>query len=251
MIPAIIHQTWKTNQLPPALKAYCRSWRRFNPEADYRFYDDAGCRSFVQKEFPGFLTAYEAFHFAIQRADLFRALAVYRFGGLYADVDMECLRPMERFFQMNGALFCIETRLTSARQGELGYRHPYQIANCIFAAEAEHPFLWDVIEKIARLAGTKPISDPAQVEDATGPRLLTRLFFDCTGEQPHILEQVFWMPPTLFPAVFPLNKNMFARHHFLGSWKGRASRRLSFRRRWLERSLMPNPLPAGVFHTFG
>jgi mannosyltransferase OCH1-like enzyme len=238
MIPKIIHQTWKTNNLPPALKAYCHSWQRFNPGADYRFYDDTACRAFVRKEFPRFLPAYEAFPFAIQRADLFRALVVYRFGGLYADVDMECLRPLERFFQMKGALFCIETRLTPTRQRELGYRHPYQIANCIFAAEAGHPFLGDVIEKIAGLAGTKPISALAQVEDVTGPRLLTRLYFEHAGERPHILEQVFWMPPTLFPPIFPLNKNMLARHHFLGSWKERPIRRLSFRRRWAERSLM-------------
>ena len=251
MIPPIIHQTWKTNELPPRLEAYRRSWQRCNPEADYRFYDDAGCLAFVQKEYPQFAAAYEILPFAIQRADFFRALVVYRLGGFYADVDMECLRPLARFFEMKGAVFCIETRLSRTRQRELGYRHPYQIANCIFAAEAGHPFLLNLIENIADLARLKPVSDPVQVEDATGPRLLTRLFFDHPEERPHILEQVYWMPPTLFPPIYPLNKNMFARHHFLGSWKSQRARGLSARRRWVERSWMPNPFPARPFHDFG
>jgi mannosyltransferase OCH1-like enzyme len=251
MIPRIIHQTWRTNELPHPLRDYCRSWRRSNPEADYRFYDDSACRAFVQSEFPEFSGTYEALPFPIQRADFFRYLAVFRYGGLYADADMECLLPLDQFFQMEGALFCIETRLTRTRQRELGYLYPYQIANCIFAAEAGHPFLWELIETAAGIAAKGLINSPAQVEDATGPRLVTRRLFDFHKEQPHILEQIYWMPPTLYPRIFPLDQYMFTRHHFLGSWKTPPVERLGSRRLWIERSLMPNPFPASMFHHFG
>ncbi len=250
MIPFSLHQTWMSNELPNMLKRCRKSWLRQNPGLEYHFYDDRACQAFIREQCPEYISVYEAFPFPIQRADLFRYLVVYQLGGFYADIDMECLRPMDPFCQYNDALFSLEARLTRTRQNELGYRYPYQVANCIFAAEKGNPFLGRLIEKIAELSQSPQIFEIEHVEDVTGPRLLTRLFYDSLDEQVNVLEQIFWMPPTVYPWIAPINKNMFARHLFLGSWKGQLAESKTLRRIWIERNLIPTPFPASRLHSF-
>jgi mannosyltransferase OCH1-like enzyme len=246
MIPRILHQTWKTKNLPPSLQHYGDTWKRLNKDWDYRFYTDIECRELVCADFPQFLATFDSFLFPVQRADFFRVLAVYRFGGFYADMDMECLRPFEPFAEFQGALFSVEAHLTRHRQRELGYRYPFQLANCVFAAEAGHPFLLKLIECIA---ATMPAQSLEVVEDNTGPRLLTRLFYKHVPEDVMVLKQIYWMPPRTYPKIFPFHKNMFARHHFLGSWKEERKHR-SIRRAMVERDLLPTPFPRDMFQRF-
>ncbi len=249
MIPQILHQTWKTRALPERVQPYHASWPRLNPGLDVRFYDDADCRHFVATEFPHYLPVYEGFRFAIQRADFFRYLVVYRFGGLYADVDMECTRPMARFFATNGALFSIEARLSAERQAELQYLHPYQVANCIFAAEPLHPFLGLVIDEVVALAAARPDPVITDVENITGPRMLTRVFYRFAVPGVQVLKQIYWMAPYEYPVWLPLSWKSFARHHFWGSWKD-ARDPTPLRRRWIERFILPNPYPNGLYQSF-
>lgn len=250
MIPKLIHQTWKSKALSEPLKSYCGSWKQFNPDYEYRFYDDADCLRLVRTEFPRLAGLYESLPLSILRADLFRYLAVYHFGGLYADVDMECLQPLSRLLSVNGAIFSIEARLTAARQRELGYRHPYQLANCIFASEARHPFVGAIIDRAIELIGSRQSILPTDVEDVTGPRMLTRLFYEQMPADVRVLQQIYWLPYRMYPRAFPLNANMYTRHHFIGSWKAPEGARPSFRRRWIERDIPPNPFPNSSFHTF-
>lgn len=246
MIPPVIHQTWKDTSPPHVLSRLCDTWKQQNPGAAYRFYDDAACRDLVRREFPGCLDAYDRLPFAVQRADFFRYLVVYRYGGLYADVDMECLKPFERFFALRGAVFSIEARMTAARQRELGYLRPFQIANCIFAAEPSDPFLGHVIDRIVALVDRLRDRSLGDVEDVTGPRMLTRAFFEAAPASVTVVNQIYWIPPREYPRIYPLNKNMYARHHFMGSWKEYGPRR--FRRVWIERNIPPTPFPKTVSH---
>lgn len=246
----MIHQTWKSRTLPVNLENFQASWRKYNPDIEYRYYDDDDCLAVVRDEFPDYLEAYLRLPRAIQRADFFRYLIVYRYGGLYADIDMECLRPFDRFFQLTGLVLSVETRLTRTRQGELGYRQPWQIANCVFAAEPRHWFMQQVIQETVRTSAGQVTSD-VNVEDTTGPRMLTRLFYNLPRAQRariSVLAPIFWMPPTCYPNRWPLNRNMYARHHFLGSWKLEPCHPTSLRRHCIECNLLPHPWPRHLWH---
>lgn len=43
LIPRIIHQTYRTRQLPDVVKQYMNTWRDMNPGWEIRFYDDQVC----------------------------------------------------------------------------------------------------------------------------------------------------------------------------------------------------------------
>ena len=250
MIPSIIHQTWKSRELSEPLAGYCSSWRRLNPDCEYRFYDDARCTDFVRSEYPELAALYDSLPLAIMRADLFRYLVIHRIGGLYCDIDMECLQPFDQFFKMSAAVFAIESRLTRKRQRELHYRQPYQIANSIFASEAGHPFLKAMIERAVALIRARPRISTDMVEDITGPRCLTRLFYESRPARVHVLQRTYWQPYD-YPRIYPFTKKMFAKHHALGSWKMPNARRSLFSsRRWIEMHVPPDPFPRRLFHDF-
>lgn len=249
MIPSILHQTSESAALPEPLAGYTRSWRRLNPGMRHQFFDNHARRKFVGEIFPDYLGVYDGFRFGIQQADFFRYLAVYHFGGLYCDTDMECLQPFDRFLAMEGMVLGVEAHLTARRQRELAYRHPVQIANCIFAAEPRHPFLLKLIERIVGLVARHPSQTVAEVEDITGPRMLTRLFFDTQPADVTVLEQVYWMAPSYYGRMPGLRPNVFACHHFLGSWKDRGARP-SLSRKLIELNLPPWPFPNRMARKF-
>jgi inositol phosphorylceramide mannosyltransferase catalytic subunit len=248
VIPPVLHQTWKSCVFPEPID-YSQSWRRLNPNMRYQFFDDRACREFVGETFPHYLSVYDGFPFAIERADFFRYLTVYHFGGIYADVDMECLQPFDRFLSLNGIVFSIEAHLTPQRQRELAYRCPVQIANCIFAAEPHHPFLLKLIERIVELAASHSSQTLNEVEDFTGPRLLTRLFYESLPTGVAVMKQIYWMAPSYYGRWLGLNVNVFACHHFLGSWKA-VGGKPSLSRRLIERNRPPWPFPRKMFHQF-
>jgi mannosyltransferase OCH1-like enzyme len=93
-IPKIIHQTWKTDRIPEAWQPWTRTWRVFHPDWQYRLWADEDNRRFVETHYPDFIETYEGFSYNIQRADAVRYLILYKLGGLYVDLDFECLRPV-------------------------------------------------------------------------------------------------------------------------------------------------------------
>ncbi len=96
-VPHIIFQTWKTrDQLLPRFDYWSRTFRAQNPKWQYVRWDDADNRAFIARDFPWFLPYYDGYPREIFRADIVRLFFLFRFGGLYADRDTQCLRPLEQ-----------------------------------------------------------------------------------------------------------------------------------------------------------
>ena len=243
MIPQRVSQTWRSKSLPSEARRLQQSWSGNNPDFVHSLFDDDECAEVVAEVAPQFLDDYLSFPYPVMRADFFRYAVIYRDGGIYADIDMECVRPMQPLLSIAPAIFSIEAHVSSRRQRELSYPKPLQIANCIFAAESGHSFLWEAIERSIELVRMRPRIDRSEIEDLTGPRMLTRLFFEKPRTDIAALAQIVLMPPRHYPDIWPLNANIHARHHFFGSWKSSPARR-SIARRWIERDRWPNPFPA-------
>jgi inositol phosphorylceramide mannosyltransferase catalytic subunit len=93
-IPLIFHQTWKSETPPHQWRFAVDSWRTHHPEWAFMWWTDESNRAFVRDTFPDFLSTYDRFSYGIQRADAVRYLLLYHFGGVYADLDIECLSPV-------------------------------------------------------------------------------------------------------------------------------------------------------------
>jgi mannosyltransferase OCH1-like enzyme len=94
-IPKIIHQTWKTDEIPYRWQAAVSSVKRYHPGWDYRLWTDQTMDDFVRIQRPDFYPVFKAFPYEIMRADSFRYCLMAEIGGLYCDLDYEFLRPYD------------------------------------------------------------------------------------------------------------------------------------------------------------
>ena len=96
-IPKIIWQTISTNRVPAYIKRYADSWIDLNPEYEYRFMDDNDILQFLKNDFPEYLDGYNQLKYGASKADLWRYLIIYKYGGVYADLDCKCLNPLRNW----------------------------------------------------------------------------------------------------------------------------------------------------------
>ena len=106
-IPRIIHQTFGTRTgMPAVLQENCRAIAALNPDFAYRFYDDRDHVSFIGETFgPEILARYLLIEpaYGAARADLFRYLCLYHFGGVYLDIKVGVNRPFSQVLRPDDA----------------------------------------------------------------------------------------------------------------------------------------------------
>jgi len=94
-ISRVIFQTWKSRV---DIASNFRYWRstimKNNPAFQCVLWDDADNREFIAEKFTWFLSTYDSLPGNIFRADAVRPFFLFFYGGLYADMDTECLRPL-------------------------------------------------------------------------------------------------------------------------------------------------------------
>lgn len=102
-IPKIIWQTMKTNRVPVFMKNYADTWIEHNPEYEYRLHDDNDITEFITNEFPDYLEGYKKLKYGASKADLWRYLIIYKYGGVYADMDCRCINPLRQWIDPEAA----------------------------------------------------------------------------------------------------------------------------------------------------
>ena len=142
--PRVLHQTWRTHMVPPRLAVFMRSWRERSASGwSFRLHTDEDNAALVQSRYSWLHKSYLMMN-AIQRADVARLLYMHAFGGVYADLDVELLAPLDALLNQTATLGA------SAMLGQeplphavLLERQPRQICNAVLASARGHPFwLW-------------------------------------------------------------------------------------------------------------
>ena len=136
MIPKIIHQTWKSKDLPSHLRRFQESWCHHHPGWEYRFWDDAANEALIAEYYPAFLDYVCRATPTILRVDLVRMAYLHRHGGVYADLDYEVLRPLDDLLDTAHAI-------VGRERGGIGsaMRGRDYIINALMASPPGHP-LW-------------------------------------------------------------------------------------------------------------
>lgn len=126
-IPKIIWQTAKSFP-PPQAKTSILSWINNNPEYEWCFMDDERCDLFIKENFSlDFYKMYSSLPLGVMKADVWRIAVVYAYGGVYADIDTECIVSIKEW---------CKGPIVVAEETPCG-----NIANYTFAAVPKHPAL--------------------------------------------------------------------------------------------------------------
>eukprot|EP01047_Picozoa_sp_COSAG01_P044052 COSAG01_NODE_3955_length_5495_cov_215.437280_1_plen_166_part_00 len=73
-VPALLHQTWKTDVVPAELQPFVKSWRTHNPGWRYMFWNDSAALALVKRDYAWFAPTFERFPMGVERADILRCM---------------------------------------------------------------------------------------------------------------------------------------------------------------------------------
>lgn len=220
-IPKILHQTWKNTTIPEDLTAYRQSWKEHHPDWSFVLWTDDANRELIRQKYTWFLPIYDRYPEAIMRADAARYFILHQFGGVYADLDFQALRPIDPLLKNTQMVVGLEPELHLALPLAVERNLSQILCNAFMASIPLHPFWEHVFQKLREFAHSHgPL-------DATGPFLLTRAYE--TSPKPHQLTVV--PPSLLYPidntVIFKeltlaerqvIEKDAYAIHHWRGSW---------------------------------
>lgn len=99
--PKIIHQSWANESLREDYKKYSQTWKDLHPDYEYILWTDEDNLNLIKEEDPSFLNDYNSYNHYIKRADAARYYYMYKHGGIYADLDFECLRNFDKILDDN------------------------------------------------------------------------------------------------------------------------------------------------------
>jgi hypothetical protein len=196
-IPRLLHQTWKESVVPPALQRYVDSWPALNPGWEVMFWNDSTGFDFIRRRYPEFYKkTFPKFHSGVERADILRYLLLHHYGGVYADLDVECLRPWQPLLAKHDTAFGVALGAEPLRHAKSQGGRNLLVCNAVMLSAPGHPFWLAVIEALERVAAGG-MADLTPV-DSTGPVFLTRLY----EEHPrHFADVVIYQPNLFYPIV--------------------------------------------------
>ena len=184
-IPRVIHQTWKDADVPADMARLAATWRRQHPRWAYRFWDDAALRAFVAERRPALLAAFDGYARGICRVDLARYVIMAEIGGLYADLDFECLAPNDALLGTQALLIGLEPQ----SHLEVAAAHARGLTQLLspawIASVPGHPF-WDpaadaalfaaITETVRMTSNRQLIRLPHHINDPTFAAALAQQF---------------------------------------------------------------------------
>lgn len=164
MIPKIIWQTYKTSKfdnLPQNALLKSITWKNLNPDFEHKYFNDDDIYNFVKEEYgQEMLDLMNSFKVPVMKADLWRYLVIYKYGGVYADIDTECKKPLNEWFDL-------DKNMIVAPENGLHY------VQYFFAAEAKSPVIKSVIDILVKRCSKINYDMPHFVHHYTGPGVFT------------------------------------------------------------------------------
>ena len=226
-IPKIIHQIFEGrdgDKPSELLLTLAETWKQNNPFWEYRFWDFKAIDEFLLNSFPDFIENYHSFPHNVQRWDAIRYLILYKIGGLYVDLDYECLEPLETLLEDKTCCFGLDPEEHCRI-----FNKPLIISNAFMATIPNHPFFRKIIEEIS-VNNSEATDTFNYVLETTGPYMISKLY-SLSQEK----ETICLLPAEL---ISPLSKNEVnlivhnqatneiavkiekacAIHYFFGSW---------------------------------
>jgi hypothetical protein len=189
LIPRLIHQIWVgPKPLPEEYAALIDKTKAMHPNWEHRLWTEKTLPDeSIRSEWRNKL------RMPAERSDLLRLELLYKFGGIYLDVDFALLKPLDPLLELAPIVVC-----------DL---KPGRVNNAFIASVPGHPIIRTMISEAT------PREFFGLDKRASGSLFVDRML------KPHRnSNQVNFLPPVCFYSTSP-NEESYAMHFFDRSWK--------------------------------
>ena len=134
--PKILHQIFLQEGRNSSLDRYSdalSSCRALHPDWQHNIWTDENSTEFIQEHYPALFNSYEHYKQSIQRANILRYALLEHYGGVYLDLDVTCLSPLDDLLHLPW--------LTPGA-------YPAGVNNAFILSRPHHGFLREVLANI-------------------------------------------------------------------------------------------------------
>jgi hypothetical protein len=206
MIPKIIHYCWfGKGKMPDLAKICIDSWKLHLPDYELRLWDedtfDITSVAYVKE-------AYEARKFAFV-TDYVRLFAIYTFGGVYMDTDVEVLKNLDDFLKYPAFS---------------GFESEKDIPTGIMASEKNGEWAKEQLEyyngrHFLLPDGTSDMTSNVQIISGimSSNGFILKNSYQVYKKCMHIFPKDYFCPKSR-SGIVTITENTYCIHHFSGSW---------------------------------
>jgi len=234
----IIHQVWFTlsstsKKLYKQTQRYRSSWMIKNPHWLHVIWDEGMSLSLIRHIYPQHLEMYTSYPYKIQQIDALRYFALYRYGGFYADMDVQCIRSLDEIvYDYPKDIYLVESANDFSRFNldDTRLKVDVYVSNMFMYSKANHPF-WPILFIELEKAKDQPwyYGQHLCVMYSTGPGFLTRLYIRYMYSlRVYTYPTQYFNPKGLDTTLEYIPKGIYIYHHGHGSWENSDSKILIF-----------------------
>lgn len=205
-IPKIIHYCWfGTNEIPDMEKRCIESWSRMLPEYEIMFWNES---TFDINSVEYVKQAYEAKKYAFV-SDYVRMHALYTYGGVYFDTDVEVIADITKYLDNN--VF-------------IGFENKTMVGTGIIGAKSGT----DILEKMLHYYKNHSfVNKNGNIDTTTNVQILTEMLLKLKFEKKnseqeldgiHVYERDIFCPKKMDDGSFRITDRTVTIHRFSGSW---------------------------------
>jgi mannosyltransferase OCH1-like enzyme len=222
-VPTIIHRIWmqfkpnSSRNIPNKYRNYLVPSRKNTKGYTDALWRNENAKQLVKTLFPNIYPYYLAYKKPIQRADAFRYMMLYTFGGFYSDMDISIydLNGLLKRYPDKKAFFFTELYLND-QQIEDSKHFPIRngvpedrerISNYFLGCVKGHPIMLDILDELVKRSNLE-VKDDYDVIYTTGPDLVTTVIQRNRDKYPDLL------------VVSKEEADKTIQHHVDGSWRG-------------------------------
>ena len=166
--PKIIHQCYGLwdSKIPPEIQKRIDTWKRLHPSYKYILWDKKKCRDLIKTHYDWFLPIYDKYPYVIQRADAVRYFILFRYGGVYSDIDLEPAKSITPLLEKYKRKMCIL------------YRSPNSdmLTNDFIISKPKNIFWKKVIHYMITNSNLNYMTKHLTVMNTTGPLMLDYVY---------------------------------------------------------------------------
>lgn len=172
-IPKIIHQIAPIDikKWHPLWKECQETWKLKFPRPEYKYKlwnDEEDLENLIKNDFPFFLKIYKKYSRKIQRIDMARYFILYKYGGIYIDMDFYCYKNF--YDKLNKE----KLNITCSPFIDI-YKCEF-LQNSLMASHKNNFIFLNIIDEAIRRHSQSALLDD-DISKITGPELISDIYY--------------------------------------------------------------------------